>query len=49
MFPQNYKQAEVARVPPDGLSRTTSGTRTTVWEPLVYRNKLKYNESDGTS
>jgi len=30
------KKMEVARVPPGRPSRTTSGTRTTGWEPLTY-------------
>jgi len=33
---------EVTRVPPGRSSRTTSGTRTTGWEPLVYTNQY-YN------
>ena len=30
---------EVTRVPPGRPSRTTSGTRATGWEPLVYGKK----------
>jgi len=36
MNPGFCEKQEVTRVPPERPSRTTSGTRTTGWEPLLY-------------
>ena len=33
---------KAARVPPEKPSRTTSGTRTTVWEPLIFCNHTAF-------
>jgi len=37
--PSFCENMEVTRVPPGRPSRTTSGTRATGWEPLVYGKK----------
>jgi len=34
------KKIEITRVPPGTPSRTTTGTRTTGWEPLMYGNGI---------
>jgi len=41
------KKMQVARVPPGRPSRTTSGTRTTGWEPLVQLDKNNYEAFAG--
>jgi len=48
IFLQRYTESsKPIRAPPWRPSRTTSGTRNTVWEPLLYREFGKISQPQG--